>query len=92
MRGGGEVVAPAPRETHPGVGARRARSSSRTRRRTWPCGLGDDAEAERPLEATLWGEPRLGHTAVRLADGTKIAWRRGVLVVDRDREVTFAER
>jgi hypothetical protein len=25
-------------------------------------GLGDTPEHERPLEATLWGEPPLGHT------------------------------
>ncbi len=40
-------------------------------------GLGDVPEAERPLTATLWGVPRLGRTAVRLADGTRIAWRDG---------------
>ena len=55
-------------------------------------GLGDTPEHERPLEATLWGEPPLGHAAVRLADGTKIAWRRGRWSVDRERDVTFAER
>ncbi len=55
-------------------------------------GLGDTPEHERPLEATLWGEPRLGHTAVRLADGTRIAWRRGRWSVDRARAVTFRER
>jgi hypothetical protein len=44
----------------------------------------------RPLEATLWGRPRLGHTAVRLADGTKIGWRRGDWTVIPDRPVTFA--
>jgi hypothetical protein len=56
------------------------------------CGLGDTPEPERPLEATLWGEPRLGSASVRLADGTRITWRRGRWSVDRDREVTFAER
>ena len=55
-------------------------------------GLGDMPEAERPLEATLWGEPCLGRTAVRLADGTKIAWRRGRWSVDRERDIVFAER
>jgi hypothetical protein len=34
-------------------------------------------EQERPLEATLWGEPRLGRAAIRLADGTVVRWRRG---------------
>jgi alpha-glucosidase (family GH31 glycosyl hydrolase) len=91
VRGGGEVVAPAPRDTIPVW----VRSGSIVV--TYPaehvaCGLGDTAEAERPLEATLWGEPRLGSAAVRLADGTKVSWRRGRWSVDRERRVTFAER
>jgi len=40
-------------------------------------GLGDVPEGERPLEATLWGEPACGRTGVRLADGTRIRWVRG---------------
>jgi alpha-glucosidase (family GH31 glycosyl hydrolase) len=52
-------------------------------------GLGEE-DPVRPLEATLWGRPRLGHTAVRLADGTKIGWRRGDWTVIPDRPVTFA--
>ena len=36
-------------------------------------GLGDVPESERPLVATLWGVPRLGRAAARLADGTRIA-------------------
>jgi hypothetical protein len=55
-------------------------------------GLGDVAESERPLVATLWGEPRLGHAAVRLADGTRIGWRRGHWSLSRDRDVEFAMR
>jgi alpha-glucosidase (family GH31 glycosyl hydrolase) len=91
VRGGGEVVAPAPREAIPVW----VRSGSIVV--TYPaahvaCGLGDVPEDERPLEATLWGEPRSGHAAVRLADGTKVAWRRGRWSVDRERDVTFAER
>jgi hypothetical protein len=57
-------------------------------------GLGDVGGREghqRPLEATLWGEPTLGHTAARLADGTKIAWRRGRWSVTGERDVTFAQ-
>jgi alpha-glucosidase (family GH31 glycosyl hydrolase) len=54
-------------------------------------GLGDHPEAERPLEATLWGEPALGRAAARLADGTRISWRRGRWSVDRDRDVHFHE-
>jgi len=91
VRGGGEVVAPAPREIIPVW----ARSGSIVV--TYPAahvasGLGDVPEHERPLEATLWGEPALGHAAVRLADGTRIAWRRGRWSVDRNRDVTFGER
>jgi alpha-glucosidase (family GH31 glycosyl hydrolase) len=53
-------------------------------------GLGDVAEAERPLEATLWGEPKLGSAGVRLADGTRIKWHRGEWTVEPDRDVTLA--
>jgi alpha-glucosidase (family GH31 glycosyl hydrolase) len=89
--GGGEVLAPAPRDTIPVW----ARSGSIVV--TYPAahvatGLGDTPEHERPLEATLWGRPRLGSTSVRLADGTRIGWRRGRWTVDRPRSVTFAER
>jgi alpha-glucosidase (family GH31 glycosyl hydrolase) len=55
-------------------------------------GLGDDAEAMHPLVATLWGEPPLGRTAVRLADGTRISWRGGRWTVDRDRVAQLLER
>jgi hypothetical protein len=55
-------------------------------------GLGDTPERERPLEATLWGTPRLGRAAVRLADGTRIGWERGRWSVSPAREVGFAER
>ena len=55
-------------------------------------GLGDFDSSERPLVATLWGSPRLGSTAVRLADGTGISWRRGRWSVSgADRDVTFRE-
>jgi len=55
-------------------------------------GLNDTPEVDRPLQATLWGQPRLGHAAVRLADGTKVSWRRGRWSVDRERDVAFSER
>ncbi|MEA2297715.1 MAG: alpha-D-xyloside xylohydrolase [Solirubrobacteraceae bacterium] len=89
--GGGETVAPAPLHAIPAW----VRSGSVVV--TYPAdhvaaGLGDVTERERPLEATLWGEPRLGHTSVRLADGTRIGWRRGAWSVDADREVVFSER
>lgn len=54
-------------------------------------GLGDVPEAERPLVATLWGDPPLGHTAVRLADGTRIAWRRGKWSLPESREIELCE-
>lgn len=54
-------------------------------------GLGDVPEMERPLLATLWGRPRLGAIAVRLADGTRISWRRGEWSVAPEREVSFRE-
>jgi alpha-glucosidase (family GH31 glycosyl hydrolase) len=50
-------------------------------------GLGDGPESERPLLARLWGLPRLGHASVRLADGTRIAWRRGRWSVTPERDV-----
>jgi hypothetical protein len=40
-------------------------------------GLGDADERERPLEATLWGEPPCGRALARLADGTAVRWTRG---------------
>ena len=91
VRGGGAVNAPAPLDVIPMW----VRSGSIVV--TYPAGhvaggLGDTPEGERPLEATLWGEPRLGQAAVRLADGTKIAWRRGRWSVDPARDVAFGER
>jgi hypothetical protein len=89
--GGGEVVAPAPLDTLP-VWVRAGSIVATYPRAHVETGLGDTPEAERPLQATLWGEPRLGHTAARLADGTRVAWRRGVWSVEGDRLVSFAER
>ena len=54
-------------------------------------GLGED-DPGRPLEATLWGEPRLGHTTARLADGTRISWRGGEWTVEPERPVAFETR
>jgi len=55
-------------------------------------GLGDADERERPLEATLWGEPPLGRSSARLADGTRVRWRKGRWSVEPRREVSFSER
>jgi alpha-glucosidase (family GH31 glycosyl hydrolase) len=91
VEGGGEILAPAPLDripvyvrsgsivvTHPAEHVR--------------AGLGDTPEGERPLEATLWGEPGLGRTAVRLADGTRISWRSGRWSVQPRRDVSFGKR
>jgi alpha-glucosidase (family GH31 glycosyl hydrolase) len=91
VRGGGETLAPALIEAIPVW----VRSGSIVV--TYPAehvaaGLGDADERTRPLEVTLWGEPALGQTGVRLADGTRIRWGRGHWTVDADREVVFAER
>jgi hypothetical protein len=50
-------------------------------------GLGEEDPA-RPLEATLWGEPR-GNVSARLADGTKIRWGKGAWSVTPERPVKF---
>ncbi len=52
-------------------------------------GLGDVPEAERPLEATLWGEPASGRALARLADGTRIRWHEGSWSAEGDRDVSF---
>ena len=91
VRGGREVVVPAPRSTIP-VWVRRGSIVVTYPAAHVAAGLGDTPESERPLEATLWGEPALGRAAARLADGTRIAWRRGTWSVDRPRDVVFRER
>ena len=53
-------------------------------------GLGEEDPA-RPLEATLWGEPPLGHVSARLADGTRISWRRGRWSSSPERPVRFLD-
>jgi alpha-glucosidase (family GH31 glycosyl hydrolase) len=91
VHGGGEVVVPARRSMIP-VWVREGALVV-----TYPAahvasGLGDTPADQRPLAATLWGDPPLGHATARLADGTTIRWRRGRWSIDREREVTFAER
>jgi hypothetical protein len=48
-------------------------------------------EQERPLVATLWGRPRCGRAAARLADGTWISWRRGEWSSAAERQIKFRE-
>jgi alpha-glucosidase (family GH31 glycosyl hydrolase) len=91
VRGGEEVIAPAPLHMIPVW----VRSGSIVV--TYPPahvadGLGDVPESERPLVATLWGEPPLGHAIARLADDSRVSWRRGRWSVTPEREVTFLER
>jgi hypothetical protein len=91
VRGGHEVIATTPLERIP-VWVRQGSIVA-----TYPAdhiasGLGDVPERERPLEATLWGRPRLGRTATRLADGTLIRWERGRWSVAPTRPVVLRER
>jgi alpha-glucosidase (family GH31 glycosyl hydrolase) len=87
--GGGEVVVPAPLHAIP-VWVRAGSLIV-----TYPAehvarGLGDTPEGARPLVATLWGEPPLGHAAARLADGTVVRWhRRHGWSVFPDREIRY---
>ena len=94
VRGGGEVIVDAPLERIP-VWVRAGSIIV-----TYPAwqvasGLGDEggrAEFQRPLVATLWGVPRLGRTAARLADGGRIGWRDGRWELPPDREIKVFER
>jgi alpha-glucosidase (family GH31 glycosyl hydrolase) len=89
--GGREAIAPAPRERIP-VWVRRGSIVVTYPADQVSAGLGDTAEAERPLEATLWGLPRSGRAQARLADGTQVRWRDGDwTVTPSDREITYRE-
>jgi alpha-glucosidase (family GH31 glycosyl hydrolase) len=89
--GDGEILAPAPLDRIP-VYVRAGSIVVTLPAEHVAAGLGDTPERERPLEAKLWGEPPLGRSAVRLADGTRIGWERGRWSVSPAREVCFAER
>ncbi len=91
VRGGGEATVPAPLRQIP-VWVRAGSIVVTYPAAHVAAGLGDVPESARPLEATLWGEPRLGRTATRLADGTRIAWRDGVWSVEGEREIRFSLR
>jgi hypothetical protein len=88
VSGGGEHVVDAPLERIP-VWVRAGSIVVTYPASHVACGLGDVDESDRPLVATLWGEPRLGHMSVRLADGTRISWRRGRWSVSPEREISF---
>jgi alpha-glucosidase (family GH31 glycosyl hydrolase) len=90
VRGGDEVTVDAPLDRIP-VWARAGSIVV-----TYPpdhvaAGLGEVPEADRPLVATLWGEPRHGRAVARLADGTRISWRRGQWSASPERDVSFRE-
>ena len=87
-RGGGELLAPAPLDRIP-VYVRAGSIVVTCPEDHVAAGLGDTPASERPLEATLYGEPPLGHTSVRLADRTQIRWRAGEWSVAPEREVAF---
>jgi alpha-glucosidase (family GH31 glycosyl hydrolase) len=91
VRGGGEVTVSAPLERIP-VWVRAGSIIVTYPASQVAAGLGDEPEAQRPLVATLWGTPPLGHTAARLADGGRIGWRRGRWEVAPDREIRLVER
>jgi hypothetical protein len=91
VRGGEDVVVPAPIERIP-VWVRAGSIVVTYPATHVAAGLGDVPEHERPLEATLWGTPRLGHAAARLADGSRIAWRAGEWELPEGRDVTVATR
>ena len=90
VRGASEVVAPAPLHAIP-VWVRAGSIVVTHPAEHVARGLGDTPEHERPLHATLWGEPRCGRAKTRLADGTTISWRRGRgwSVSDARRDVSF---
>jgi alpha-glucosidase (family GH31 glycosyl hydrolase) len=93
IAGGGEVVADAPLGRIP-YWVRRGGLIVTYPAAHVAAGLGDTPEHERPLEATLWGEPPCGRAAARLADGTVVRFTRGEWSVTpaREADVTFATR
>jgi len=92
VAGGAEVRAPAPPDRIP-VWVRRGAIVVTLPEAHVARGLGDTPAHERPLEATLHGEPRCGAASARLADGTRIRWtRRGGWSVEPERAVSCVLR
>jgi len=91
IAGGGEVVAEAPLGRIP-VWVRRGALLVTYPEAHVARGLGDVPEGERPLEATLWGEPRCGRAQARLADGTRVRWVRGEFSVTPERQIATSVR
>ena len=90
LAGGRELRAPTPRERIP-VWVRRGAILVTYPAAEVASGLGDRPESERPLEATLWGQPRDGRALARLADGTRVRWARGAWACEPEREISFRE-
>ena len=88
VSGGRDVIAPAPRERIP-VWVRRGSLIATYPESAVATGLGFESEAERPLEAILWGTPATGRARARLADGTVLRWREGEWSSSPSRDVTF---
>jgi alpha-glucosidase (family GH31 glycosyl hydrolase) len=88
VSGGCEVMAPAPLERIP-VWVRNGAIVVTYPAEHVASGLGDTPEQQRPLEATLYGDPPLGRAGVRLADGTRIRWRDGEWSVTPEREISY---
>jgi hypothetical protein len=91
LAGGGEVVTQAPLGRIP-LWVRRGALIVTYPAAHVAAGLGDGPERERPLEATLWGEPPSGRATARLADGTVVRWRRGEWSVTPERATAWRER
>ncbi len=89
VQGGGEVVAPAPVAQIP-VWVRAGSIVVTYPPEHVADGLGDVPESERPLVATLWGEPAEGRALARLADGFRVRWHDGEWSAsDPDRQLQF---
>jgi alpha-glucosidase (family GH31 glycosyl hydrolase) len=91
LAGGRVLRTPAPLQRIP-VWVRRGAILVSYRAADVAAGLGSTPEAERHLEATLWGEPRSGRALARLADGTRVRWdRSGGWSCEPAREISFRE-
>jgi alpha-glucosidase (family GH31 glycosyl hydrolase) len=88
VRGGHEILAPAPLNAIP-VWVRNGAIVVTHPPDAVRLGLG---EGDAPLQATLWGSPACGRAAARLADGTVVRWRRGRWSCSGRADMTFDER
>jgi alpha-glucosidase (family GH31 glycosyl hydrolase) len=89
IAGGGEVVVAAPLERIP-VWVRRGAVVVTHPVAHVASGVGDTPEEERPLHATLWGDPACGRATARLAGGSKISFDRGAWSAPPGRQVTYS--